>query len=279
MNRKDIPLIVICCFVFLIGFMDRTMAKSGTLTVAVCQIVALDGDREGNFVRIENAILEAKKKSAQIACFPETTIYGWVNPDAHQRAHPIPGEDSDRLCQLAKKHSIYLCVGLAEKAEGQLFDSAVLIDDQGNLLLKHRKINILTELMQPPYTPGSDIQAVDTPLGRIGMLICADTFVPENLQRMAACKPDLVLVPYGWAAKEEAWPGHGKELHKTVSNAAQAIGAPVVGTDLVGAITHGPWTGQVYGGQSVVCDRLGNILAIAKDRDRDILVTSFNFTH
>lgn len=274
MNRKDLPLILACCFVFLIGVMDRTMANSGQLKIALCQIFSLDGDREGNFARIENALIEARDQGAQIACFPETALYGWVNPDAHQRAHPIPGEDSGRLRRLARNYSMFICIGLAEKEGNRLYDSALLIDPSGTILLKHRKMNILTELMDPPYTPGREIQAVDTPLGRMGLLICADTFVPENLKRMAECQPDFVLVPYGWAAKEEAWPEHGKELHKTVSNAAKAIGAPVVGTDLVGEISHGPWRGRVYGGQSVVADKQGNIIASAKDRDRDILIVN-----
>lgn len=276
MNRKDIPLILACCFVFFIGFMDRSMAKSGTVKIALCQIFALDGDREGNYVRIENALKEAGEKGAQIACFPESVILGWENPDAHQRAYPIPGDDSDRLCRLARKYSMFLCAGLDEKEGENLYGSALLIDDGGNILLKHRKINVLPELMTPPYAVGKEIQAVDTPWGRIGLLICADTFVSENLRRMAELKPDLVLVPYGWAAKEEAWPDHGKELHKTVSKAAQTIGATVAGTDLVGEITHGPWTGQVYGGQSVIADKQGTILAVAKDRDRDILIVELN---
>ena len=57
-----------------------------------------------------------------------------------------------------------------------------------------------------------------------------------------------------------------------MSKAAKAIGAPVVGVDLVGSITHGPWTGQTYGGQSVVADGSGRILAAAEDRDVDVLI-------
>jgi predicted amidohydrolase len=89
---------------------------------------------------------------------------------------------------------------------------------------------------------------------------------------MAGLKPDLVLVPYGWAAEEEDWPLHGQELRKTVSKAARIIRAPVVGVDLVGEITHGPWTGMTYGGQSVAADAEGRIIAVAKDRDREVLV-------
>jgi predicted amidohydrolase len=239
---------------------------------AICQIFCLDGDRRGNFVRIENAIREAKDAGAEIACFPETVILGWVNPDAHKRAQPIPGEDSIRLCRMARHYDLHLCIGLAEKEGRCLYDSAVLIDSKGNILLKHRKINLLTELMSPPYTPGRNIDIVETGFGRVGLLICADTHDSKILERMAALKPDLLLVPYGYAAAESEWPGHGKELEKVVINTAKKTGAFVIGTNLVGEITNGPWKGRIYGGQSLAADRKGRIVSVAKDRDRDISI-------
>lgn len=238
----------------------------------MCQIFCLDGDRSGNFARIESALLEAKQAGADIVCFPETALLGWVNPDAHDRACPIPGEDSDRLSRLAAENRIHLCVGLAEKEGDRLFDSVILIDDTGRILLKHRKMNILTELMTPSYTPGEKVGFAETRFGKIGLLICADTFKSEILEKMAGLKPDLVLVPYGWAAREKQWPEHGQQLRKTVSRAARIIGAPVVGVDLVGEITHGPWTGMTYGGQSVTADSQGAIIATAKDRDREVMI-------
>ncbi|MFH1716005.1 MAG: carbon-nitrogen hydrolase family protein [Planctomycetota bacterium] len=244
----------------------------GTVKIAMCQIFSLDGDREGNFVRIENAVREAKDAGVQVACFPETVILGWVNPDAHERACSIPGTDSDRLCRLARNNGIYLCVGLAEKDKGRLYDSVLLIDGDGNILLKHRKINLLSELMSPPYTPGEEVNAIDTEFGRIGLLICADTHEAAILERMAELRPDLLLVPYGYAAEEKDWPAHGRVLEKVVGNTARKAGAYVVGTNVVGEITNGPWKGRVYGGWSVAIDRTGGIVSIAKDRDRDIKI-------
>lgn len=244
------------------------------IQVAMCQIFSLDGDRCGNFVRIENAIREAKDGVADIICFPETIVLGWVNSDAHERAYPIPGKDSGRLCELAKKYEICLCAGLAEKSGTNLYDSAVLVDEKGRILLKHRKMNILTELMTPPYAPGKDARAVETKFGKIGLLICADTHKDEILNRMAALKPDLLLVPYGYAELENNWPEHGKQLEKVVKKAARKTGAPVVGTNLVGEITRGPWKGRIFGGHSVAADKSGKTLTIAADRDRDIRVVS-----
>jgi len=256
---------------------DKVYAQQKSVRIALAQIFCLDGDRSGNFVRIENAIIEAKGKGAELVCFPETSVLGWVNPDAHQRAYPIPGDDSKRLCELAKRHNISLCIGLAEKENGKLFDSAILIDNDGNVLLKHRKMNILSKLMTPPYTPGTDVKVANTKFGKIGILICADSFKSEILNQLRELKPDLVLIPYGWAYEEEGWPAHAKKLSETIQNAAKKIGAPVIGTDLVGEISHGPWTDQVYGGSSIASDKNGNIIAIGKDRDRDIVVTTITF--
>jgi len=244
------------------------------IRIALAQIFCLDGDRSGNFVRIENAIREARAGGADIVCFPETVILGWVNPDAHKRAFPIPGEDSERFCELAKKYEIYLCAGLAEKDGAKLYDSAVLIDEKGRILVKHRKINILTELMSPPYTPGNGVNAVQAVFGKIGLLICADTHEDEILERMADLKPDLLLVPYGYAEKEKNWPEHGKELERVVTEAGRKTGAVVVGTNLVGEITKGPWKGRIFGGHSVAADKNGKTLTIGADRDRDIRIIS-----
>ena len=109
------------------------------------------------------------------------------------------------------------------------------------------------------------------------MLICADSFKNEILSQMKELKPDLVIIPYGWADDEEGWPEHGKELSKTVQNAAKKMGCPVIGTDLVGEISHGPWRGKVYGGSSIASDENGTIIGICKDRDRDILVSIITF--
>jgi len=242
--------------------------------IAVCQILCIDGDRQGNFRRIEYAVEAAASSRAALACFPESCILGWENPDAHRAAEPIPGADSDRISSLARKHNLMIAVGLDEKDGGALYDSAVLVDQTGRLLLKHRKINVLPELMTPPYSQGSpeDIRAVDTNLGRIGLLICADTFTEDHLARMRARRPDLLLVPYGWAAQTHEWPDHGKKLIELVSHVARTVGCPTVGCDLVGQMTHGPWAGRTFGGQSVVADRDGNVLAVGRDRDVDVMV-------
>ncbi len=266
--------IFLCSFLlpFLILNNPLIMSKKKTIKIAMAQIFCLDSDRSGNLLRIENAIIEAQLKKAEIIVFPESSIFGWVNPVAHERATPIPGGDSDSLCLLAKKYNIHICIGLDEKDGDKLFDSAILIDNQGVILLKHRKINVLPDLMTPQYSVGKGVKMVKTIFGNVGVMICADSFQDDILKEMQQLKPDILLIPYGWAAPENKWPEHGKELQKVVQKAAKTINCPVIGTDLVGQIAHGPWAGQIYGGQSVAADKNGKILIVGKDREREIIV-------
>ncbi len=245
-----------------------------TVRIAVCQILVIDSDREGNFRRVENALEQAQAGGAQIAAFPESAILGWENPDAHRLATPIPGADSDRLASLARKYSIMIAIGLDEKDGDRLYDSAILLDKTGRLLWKHRKLNVLPELMDPPYSTGrpEGVGVVETEFGRIGVLVCADTFTDEYLERIKRLKPDLMLVPYGWAALPEKWPGHAAELERLITRRAALLKCPMVGTDLVGVMSHGPWKGWTYGGASFVADGTGKILHRLRDRDVEVRV-------
>ena len=234
----------------------------------------MDGDLAGNIVRIENAVAEAKEKGADIVAFPESCLLGWLNPSAHQRASTIPGNDTDKLCALAKQYGIFINIGLDEKVDGKLYGAAILIDDNGKILLKHRKINVLPDLMSPSYASGNQVEVIDTRFGRIGILICADSFQEDLLAKMKEKEPALLLIPYGWAADESEWPAHSKELEKVVKHAAMKVRCPVIGVDLVGEISEGPWRGKTYGGQSFAADKDGKIIGRGKDRDRDIIMVT-----
>ncbi|MGR3810299.1 carbon-nitrogen hydrolase family protein [Jiulongibacter sp. NS-SX5] len=246
--------------------------KSSSARVAMAQIYGLAGDRAGNLVRIENALIEAKEKGAELVVFPETSLFGWVNPEAHERAAPIPGRDSDFLASLAQKYDLHLCIGLVEKSGEQLYDAAILIDPKGEILLKHRKINVITELMDPPYSKGDSISVIETKFGKLGLLICADSFDQNVIQRMKAKDPDILLIPYGWAAKEEQWPDHHQELVDVVTNMAKEASATVIGPNVVGQVAHGPWKGLTYGGLSVAYDYRKDSLIIGADRERDLII-------
>lgn len=245
-------------------------AAGGPIRVGVCQTLCIDSDKEGNLRRIGYAVEQAAEGGAQIACFPECAVLGWINPEAHALADPIPGATTDRLGAFAREHKIMISIGLCEKDGDKLYDSAVLIGADGEILGVHRKVNVLDGLMDPPYTAGEGVGVFDTPIGRVGMLVCADTFKDELVEQIREQDADLLLVPYGWAAEKRAWPGHGESLRAWVEATARRAGCDVVGTDLVGSISTGPWIGKVYGGQSVVVS--GGETTVLRDRDVEVRV-------
>jgi len=258
---------------FSLVFNSRVLAVE-KVKVAIAQLKCIDSDLEGNFGRIKELVGRASSEGARMVFFPETVDLGWVNPQAHKLAGPVPGPFTRKLSNLAKEHNIWIGIGLCEKADDKLYDTAVLISASGEIVLKHRKINLLSWLMDPPYTPGKieDIQAVDTPFGRVGIIICADSFKEELRDMLARQKPDLVYIPYGWAHPKEGWPEHGFKLVQTVQKAARTIGAPVIGPNLVGEITSGPWKGYTYEGLSTAADAEGMSLVQGKWNKEDLII-------
>jgi len=266
-----------------------------TLKVGVAQIMCLGGDRDGNFVRIEHAAATAAAGGAELVVFPEMVILGWDNPLAWTEAFPIPGADTDRLGSIAKKHKIAMVVGLAEKAnQSTLHDSSVLLDQTGQLLSVHRKIYIISRLISPPYTPGvldaTNIRAIGLTLAdgsmiTVGLLICADTMRGDVVAAMAAAKPQLVAVPFGFSAcpsgisnanRSECGtfvlPHDGPRLTNLIASVANATNAVVVGTNSVGQQIVGPLAGQTYSGWSSVVEPGGAIKAVLADRDVEVRV-------
>lgn len=252
------------------------VAQHRIIRVAVCQILCIDGDANANLRQIESALEAAAAEGADLASFPESIILGWVNPQAHALADPIPGPTTERLSELARRYRMMICIGMDEKDGEMLYDSAVLLGADGSLLLKQRKIDNLRRLnlLDPPYSDGTveDLRTVDTPAGRIGVLICADSFDEALMRRMAEDSADVVLAPLGWAAEAGRWPRHGQTLAKLMAQGARWAGCPVIGVNRVGTIAHGPWAGRIYGGQSVVADAEGTILAVLRDRDVEVRV-------
>jgi len=267
-------LVIVVAALSLAGRVNAQESHKDLVRVAIGQILVIDGDRPGNFRRIENALDRARALRADLIVFPESVILGWENPDAYRLAQPIPGDDSRRIGQLARHYGLMILIGLDEKAGASLYDSAILVNKEGRLLWKHRKINARDALMSPPYAAGSaqDIGVVSTELGRLALLICADTFTDSHLDRLKALHPDLLLVPYGWAAPVEQWPEHSKELENLVRRRAAELAVPLVGVNSVGEMTHGSWKGQLYGGSSFVADAHGNTIFAGRDRDTDLQV-------
>jgi N-carbamoylputrescine amidase len=257
------------------------------LRVAIGQMRVTYSDPMTNMSRVMAGIKWAAVHNADMVYFPETCLIGWTNPDAHHMAKHIPGEYSQVIAHAARRYRITVGIGLTEKVPRGIFDSSLLIDPNGKILIKYHKIHIMDDFMKDPYKAGNlaGIQVVDTPMGRIGTIICADSFYPDSVDAMAALHPDLVFVPYGWIVTETAAAspsgapagtatiasdGQGTSTSSTsytladvLKYCAPAMSAYVVGVDAVGTIVGGLLDGYSFSGGSAVADRQGNIIDLA----------------
>ena len=227
-----------------------------TLKIALGQILVEGGEPERNFERAHKMIKQAKESNCDILVLPETIDFAWTHPSSLKESQTIPGAYSDLFCNWAKEHQIYICVGLTEKRNEKNYNTALLINDQGEIILKHSKINLLT-VEFPFYEVGDQIKVVDTPLGKIGLNICADnykesTHIAKSLASMGA---EIILSPSSWTVDhhvtEEDDPYRDKWL-SPMHHVAHYFNTTIVSVTSVGYIVGGPYEGKKMVGCSLV---------------------------
>lgn len=241
-------------------------AEKKALKIGMIQMKVLFSNPEKNLVNTARLVREAKEAGAQICVLPECLDLGWGNPDAAHLAEPIPGKISNALCSIAKENGIYLTAGLTERDDDNLYNTALLISDNGVILSKHRKINILTGV-EDLYSIGEHISVTQTPLGKIAVDICADNAdnslsIGMTLGRMGA---DLLLSPCAWAVRPDRnikTEPYGDEWHKPYKKLSTFFSIPVVGVSNVGDVEKGAWTGWKAIGNSMAYDSDGSLITV-----------------
>jgi predicted amidohydrolase len=217
--------------------------------LALAQMKVVGGDRAGNLARAGEWVARAAAAGAQVAVLPEALDLGWTHPSAAVLADTIPGgAPCAELCRQARRHGVYLCAGLVERAEARVFNAAVLIDPAGQVILHHRKLNEL-EIGHPYYALGDRLQVAPTPLGTMGVMICADAFargqvVSRTLGLMGA---QVILSPCAWAVPadhDQAREPYGGLWRDNYGPVARDFRLWIAGVSSVGAITAGPWQGR-----------------------------------
>lgn len=233
-----------------------------TIRIGMGQLLVEGGEPDRNLARAALMIAEAASRGCDVILLPETLDFAWTHPSALTEAQPIPGSYSDLLCQEAVRHQIYICAGLTEKAaDGRVYNAALLINPKGEIISKYHKINLLT-VEQPYYAVGQTLNVVDTPLGKIGVNICADNFIDglsigHTLARMGA---EFILSPSSWTVDYSITEEHDPYREKWVkpySILARLYNVAIVGTTSVGYIVGGPYEGKKSVGCSLAVDAAG----------------------
>ncbi|HEX8349397.1 MAG TPA: carbon-nitrogen hydrolase family protein, partial [Hymenobacter sp.] len=220
-------------------------AFSESIRIGMGQLLVEGGEPLRNLERAARMVAEAAERGCDLVLLPETLDFAWTHPSALTEAQPIPGAFSNRLCEEAIRHNIYICAGLTERLNGCNYNTALLINPAGEIIVKYHKINLLG-VEQPFYSVGQTLNVVDTPLGKIGVNVCADNYIDglaigHTLARMGA---EFILAPASWTVDYSITEEHDPYQEKWVrpfSILAQLYNVAVVSTTSVGYIVGGPY--------------------------------------
>jgi predicted amidohydrolase len=235
------------------------------LKVGMIQLLVEGGEPDRNLERAVKYIGIAAQEKIDIALLPETLDLAWTHPSVKNEAEPIPGKRTDILCEAAKKYGIYICAGLTEKDGDKTYNTAVFINDAGEIMLKYRKINLLWNVEYPEYyAVGQTLNVVDTKWGKIGVNICADNYmdglhIGHTLARMGA---QIILSPSSWTVDYSITEGmdpYKEKWLKPYKILASYHNMVVLGSTSVGYIVGGPYEGKKMIGCSLAVDKTGVI--------------------
>jgi len=231
---------------------DRAVVR-----LAMGQMRVEPGEPEINLARAEAMIAQAGAGGADVVLLPEVLDYGWTHPSAVEGAGGIPdGEGFGRLSRAAAAHRVHVCAGLAERCGDRIYNAAVLIGPDGGLLLHHRKIHEIP-FARSLYSTGDRLGVVDTPMGRWGLMICADALAPGGVvaRTLGAMGAELILSPCAWAVPPEhdnERTPYGGLWTQAYGEAAREGNLWIAGCSNVGPVRAGEWAGWRCVGNSLV---------------------------
>jgi len=227
----------------------------------------------------------AAKRGANIICTQELfRSQYFCQSEDHANfalAEAIPGPSTAAFQRLAKRHGVVVIASLFEKRSSGLYhNTAVIIDADGKLLGRYRKMHIPDDPLfyeKFYFTPGdTGFRAWQTKFGKIGVLICWDQWYPEAARLTALQGAEILFYPtaIGWHPKEKK--KHGAIQHgawETIQRAhGVANGCFVAVTNRIGREQPVGGAGIEFWGQSFVAGTSGQILAKAGVDTEEILL-------
>ena len=178
-----------------VAFEETSAPAARTVRLATVHFVPRDAktadDRRRAF---EPLIAEAAQQRADLVVLPEVVTYG-SGSTYLDVAEPIPGPSTEYFGALAKKHGLHIVPGLVERDGPLIYNVAVLIDPDGRIAGKYRKVCLPRSEIEAGVTPGHDYPVFDTRFGKVGMMVCYDGFFPEVARELSNRGAEVIAWP------------------------------------------------------------------------------------
>jgi len=188
------------------------------IKVAISQKPPVLLDLEASINQAVETINQVAKEGAQLIVFPEAFLPGYptwiwrlrpggdialgntIHTKLRNNSVNIANGDLDRVCEAAAKNNIVVVIGMneidSEFSGTTLFNTVVVIDSNGSILNRHRKLMPTNpERMVWGFGDASGLRVVDTPVGRIGCLLCWESYMPLARYGLFAQDIDIYIAP------------------------------------------------------------------------------------
>jgi len=255
---------------------------SESFTAAVIQAASFPQDSLASAEKAVGLIHEAAAKGARLMVFPEAFLGGYPKgasfgtpvglrkPEGredyriyHESAIDLDGPEVDLLSEATAAAGAFVVMGVIEREGGTVYCTALFLDGENGLVAKHRKLMPTgAERLIWGFGDGSTLPVIDTPLGRIGAVICWENYMP--MLRMTMYDQGVTLYCAPTADDRDAWAGSMRHIALEgrcfVLSACQHITRGAYPDDFDCALGDDPDTVLLRGGSMIVAP-LGDVLA------------------
>ncbi len=248
----------------------KRMPRKGRLAARVASVQSdvSYSDPLHNLERAYNVFEAYRKQDIDLFVFPECYLTGYCCPNrdaAESIALSLDSNEHGGWCvqvikAFAETYKCTIVMGFAEKAGGNLYNSAVIVTPKG-VVHKYRKVHLPELGFDMHATPGDELVVADTPIGRIGILICFDLRFPEAARTLALKGAELIVVPTNWPT--------GAHVSANILTPARAAENKVF---VITCNRTGDENGFSFIGESSMVDPMGTVLEHAGVTER-VLVT------
>jgi nitrilase len=194
---------------FLERIWNKLVYVENVVRVACAQVEPVIFDRAATIDKVAAVAAEAAAGGAQLVLFPETFIPAypsrrWVLAGDEKtvwgklarQSVEVPSVETERLGAIAREHGIHLAVGANELAGGTIYNALLVFGPDGALLIHHRKLMPTNhERLVWGLGDGRGLAAVQTPLGRVGGLICWENLMPLARAALYESGLEVYLAP------------------------------------------------------------------------------------
>jgi nitrilase len=272
-------------------------ADAQRFKVAVVQAASVAFERERTLEKVRSLAGDAARQGARLVLFPEAFVsayprgldFGAVVGSRTEKGREdfrrywessvdVPGAAVDTLGQIAQANSIYLIMGVVERDGGTLYCTVLFFAPDGNFLGKHRKVMpTASERLVWGFGDGSTMPVFDTPLGKVGAVICWENYLPLMRAAMYAKGVEIYCAPTAdardsWLASMRHIAVEGRCFVLSCNQFNRRRDFPA---DYSSTFGDDP-NCVVTGGGSCIVDPFGNFLAGPNVEDETILIAEID---